>query len=158
MSIASLIDEYAAGPSLLRKGLAGLTAEQARERPVPGKWSFLELVCHLADFEPVFLDRMKAVLTQDEPTFFGRDENAFAAKFVYHQRDLAEELTLIEACRKSMSRILRALPEADFQRRGIHSEAGPMTLETLLRRAAGHLTHHLKFLEEKRAALGIAGN
>jgi len=155
MSIAALIDEYASGPALLRKGVAGFSPEQARQRPVVGKWSALEVVCHLADFEPVFLDRMKAVLTQDEPTFFGRDENAFAAKFVYHQRDLAEELALIEACRKSMTRILRSLPEADFQRRGIHSEAGPMTLETLLMRSAGHLTHHLKFIHEKRAALGI---
>jgi hypothetical protein len=155
MSIAALINEYASGPTQLRRGVAGFTPEQVRLRPVPGKWSALEVVCHLSDFEPVYLDRMKAVLAQDEPTFFGRDENAFAAKFVYHQRDLAEELDLIEACRKSMTRILRSLLEADFQRRGIHSEAGPMTLETLLKRSAGHLTHHLKFVDEKRAALGI---
>ena len=57
MSISSLIDEYAAGPALLRKEVAGLTSQQVRQRPVPGKWSTLEVVCHLADFEPVFLDR-----------------------------------------------------------------------------------------------------
>ena len=153
MSISALIDEYAAGPSELKRLVAGLTAEQVRARPVPGKWSTLEVVCHLADFEPVYLDRMKAILTQDKPTFFGRDETAFAAKFAYHQRDLAEELNLIESCRQSMTRILRTLPAADFQRPGIHSEAGAMSLEMLLRRFTNHLPPHARFIAEKRAVL-----
>jgi uncharacterized damage-inducible protein DinB len=153
MSIAALIDEYSAGPAELRKLVAGLSAEQIRARPIPGKWSTLEVVCHLADFEPVYLDRMKAVLTQDKPTFFGRDETAFAAKFAYHQRDLAEELNLIESCRQSMTRILCTLPPTDFQRLGVHNEAGEMTFESLLRRVTGHLTHHARFIAEKRAAL-----
>ena len=153
MSISTLIDEYAAGPAEIRKLVAGLAAEQVRDRPIPGKWSTLEVVCHLSDFEPVFLDRMKVILTQDKPMFFGRDETAFAAKFAYHQRDLAEELSLIESCRQSMTRILRTLPAADFQRIGVHNEAGEMTLESLLRRVTNHLTHHAKFIAEKRAAL-----
>ncbi len=153
MSIATLIDEYAAGPAELRKLVAGLTAEQVRARPIPGTWSILEVVCHLADFEPVYLDRMKVILTQDKPKFFGRDENAFAAKFAYHQRDLAEELNVIESCRQSMTRTLRTLPAADFQRLGVHSEAGEMTLESLLRRVTNHVTHHAKFIADKRAAL-----
>ena len=138
MSISALIDEYAAGPAELRKLVRGLTAEQVRARPIPGKWSTLEVVCHLADFEPVYLDRLKVILTQDKPTFFGRDENAFAAKFAYHQRDPAEELNVIESCRQSMTRILRTLPASDFHRVGVHSEAGEMTLESLLRRVTNH--------------------
>ena len=153
MSTSTLIDEYAAGPAELRRLVAGLSPEQVRARPIPGKWSTLELVCHLSDFEPVYLDRMKAILTQDKPTFFGRDETAFAAKFAYHQRDLAEELNLIESCRQSMTRILRTLPASDFQRLGVHNEAGEMSFETLLRRVTNHLTHHAKFIAEKRAAL-----
>ena len=34
-----LVEEYLAGPSLLRHAVAGLSAEQVRARPVPGKWS-----------------------------------------------------------------------------------------------------------------------
>jgi hypothetical protein len=155
MTTSSLVDEYAAGPAELRKLVAGLTTEQVRARPIPGKWSTLEVVCHLADFEPVYLDRLKVILVQDKPTFFGRDETAFAAKFAYHQRDLAEELSLIESCRQSMTRILRTLPATDFQRLGVHNEAGEMSFETLLRRVTSHLTHHAKFIAEKRAALKV---
>ena len=155
MSVSTLIDEYTAGPAELRKLVAGLSAEQVRARPIPGKWSTLEVVCHLADFEPVYLDRLKVILVQDKPTFFGRDETAFAAKFAYHQRDLTEELSLVESCRQSMTRILRTLPATDFQRLGVHNEAGEMSFETLLRRVTNHLTHHAKFIAEKRAALKV---
>jgi len=45
------------------------------------------------------------------------------------------------------------LKPEDFQRRGIHSEAGPLTLETLLQRITGHIPHHVRFIEEKRKAM-----
>ncbi len=39
-----LIEEYEAGPSLLREAVAGMAAEELRLRPVAGKWSTLEVV------------------------------------------------------------------------------------------------------------------
>ena len=58
-ALPHLIDTYLAGPALLREAVAGLNRDQLLARPVPGKWSTLEVVCHLADFEPVYADRMK---------------------------------------------------------------------------------------------------
>ena len=42
---------------LLRNAVAGMTREQLVARPVPGRWSTLEVVCHVADFEPILADR-----------------------------------------------------------------------------------------------------
>jgi hypothetical protein len=61
--------------------VAGMTQEQLVARPVPGKWSTLEVICHLADFEIVGADRIKRVIVENEPTLFGGDEKIFA----YHQ-------------------------------------------------------------------------
>jgi hypothetical protein len=154
MKYTALIDQYAAGPKLLRDKTAGMTREQALARPVAGKWSTLEVVCHLADFEIVYADRLKRVIAENEPTMFGGDPDVFASKLSYHDRDLAEELAMIESIRNSTARILRKLSEADFARVGKHSEAGPLSLATLLERVTGHLPHHAKFIEEKRKALG----
>ena len=44
----ALIDDYLDGPRLLRQAVAGMTNEQFLARPVPGKWSTLEVVCHPA--------------------------------------------------------------------------------------------------------------
>jgi hypothetical protein len=71
----------------------------------------------------------------------------------YDQRDVEVELDFIEVTRKHMGAILRSLVASDFQRQGNHSEAGLITLETLLTNITSHIPHHLKFIEEKRAAL-----
>jgi hypothetical protein len=153
MSLASLIEYYSAGPALVRQAVAGMTRQQALARPIAGKWSSLEVVCHLADFEVVYVDRLAAVIAEDGPTLPGRDEQKFAARLAYHERDLEEQLRVIEGLRGHMTRVLRTLKDADLARVGNHTEAGPLSLEQLLGRATGHVQHHVKFIHEKRAAM-----
>jgi uncharacterized damage-inducible protein DinB len=155
MSLSSLIEQYSAGPALVRQAVAGMTREQALARPIPGKWSSQEVVCHLADFEIVYADRITAIIAEGGPTLPGRDEQKFAARLAYHDRDLEEELRLIEICRSHVTRILRKLSEDDLKRVGNHTEAGPLTLAQMLTRVIGHVTHHVKFIHEKRQALGV---
>jgi uncharacterized damage-inducible protein DinB len=152
-----MIDEYLAGVQTLRKAVAGLSREQLLARPVPGKWSTMEVVCHLSDFEPILAERMKRVITHEQPALLAADENLFASKLAYHERDLEEELALIELTRKQLARILRKLPPEALTRVGIHNERGPRTLEQLLAGATGHITHHVGFINEKRRALGLPG-
>lgn len=156
MSIAKLIDDYAAGPALLRQAVKGMSREQLMARPIAGKWTTHECICHIADFEPVYVDRMTRVIAQEQPTYFGGDPDLYAAKLAYSARDMEEELNLIEACRKHLVRILRTLDEADFQRKGNHSEAGEQTLEKLLSNVTKHIPHHIEFIREKRKALGLS--
>jgi uncharacterized damage-inducible protein DinB len=153
MEHTALIDDYLAGPQKLREAIDGMTAEQIDAAPIPGKWSTRQVVCHIADFEPVYADRMKRALAEDEPTIFGGDPDAFATRLAYDQRDIEEDLQMIESVRKHMARILRSLAPDDFQRKVHHSEAGPLTLEQLLTNITNHVPHHIKFIEEKRAAL-----
>ena len=96
---------------------------------------------------------MKRVLVEDNPTLFGGDPDVFAAGLQYGHRSVLEELELIVCVRKQMARILRQSDVEDFQRTGVHSEAGPLTLETLLERITNHIPHHLKFIQDKTDAL-----
>ena len=153
MEHAALIDEYLAGPQRLRDAIAGMTPEQINDAPVPGKWSTRQVVCHIADFEPVYADRMKHVIAEDQPAFAGGFHQQFAEHLAYDQRDIEEELTLIAVVRNQMARILRTLPPEAFERTGIHSVEGPMTLRTLLERITNHIPHYTKFIEDRRAVL-----
>lgn len=155
MSITSLIDQYLSGPARLRQAVAGMTREQLAARPVAGKWSTLEVVCHIADFEPVYADRMKRVIAEENPLLLSGDPDKFQARLAYGARDVAEELTLIETARSQMARILKTLPESDFARTGKHSADGPLSLQVLLERITNHIPHHAKFIDEKRRALGL---
>jgi hypothetical protein len=149
------IEDYASSPQLLRKAVAGMTPGQLHARPIPGKWSTWEVVCHVTDFEIVYADRIKRVVAEDEPTLFGAEPDDFTARLAYHDRDIEEELLLIELIRKHMARLLRALKPEDFQRQGLHSESGPMTLSTLVERITGHIPLHVRTIEEKKIALGL---
>ncbi len=154
-ALPPLIDNYLAGVPALRKAVAGMNRAQLQARPIAGKWSTLEVVCHLADFDPILADRMKRVIAEERPPLLGADENRFAAALAYHDRDLEEELIIIERTRSQMARILRTLPEAALARVGVHNERGPRTLEQLLTTATNHISHHAKFIAEKRQALGL---
>jgi hypothetical protein len=156
MNHEALIEEYLAGPGLLRHAVAGLTGDQLLARPVAGLWSTLEVVCHLADYEPIYADRLKRVIALDEPELLQGDPGCFAARLAYDQRDVEEELGLIELTRRQMARILRGLKPEDFRRRGTHSRDGALTLETLIQRVTVHIPHHVRFIEEKRRALSLS--
>ena len=154
-TLPELIETYRAGPPALRAAVAGMTREQLTARPVPGKWSTLEVVAHLADYDPIIAERVKRTLAFPKPLLFGADPDPMAAALAYHDRDLEEALQLIEVTRKSLARVLRTLDESALARPCIHSERGLLTLEQLLTLGGKHIAHHLPFIAAKRAALGV---
>ena len=149
-----LIDNYVKGAETLRKAVTGMTTEQLKARPVAGKWSTLEVVCHICDFEPIMADRMKRTISMEKPLLFGADEKDFARALTYHDRDVEEELAIVENTRTQMARILRKLPPEAWQRTGNHSERGLVTLEQFVQTATKHIPHHVAFIQEKRKVLG----
>jgi hypothetical protein len=151
-----LADEYLKGAADLRAAVKGMTRELLVARPIPGKWSTLEVVCHLADFEAVFADRMKRIVALGErPLLVAADDKLFSRGLMYHDRDADEELALVDATRGQMARILRRLTPEQLQRSGVHTAAGLVTLEQVVRTAIDHFRHHLPFIAEKRKALGL---
>lgn len=153
MTLDQLLQQYEQGADLLRTAVSNARNDQFGINPIPGKWSIRQVVCHLADFEPIYADRMKRVLVEENPTMFGGDPDVFAEGLHYENRNVYEELDLISVTRKQMARILRQTDVEDFQRTGVHSESGPLTLETLLERITQHIPHHVKFIQDKIAAL-----
>ena len=57
-----------------------------------------------------------------------------------------------------MSRVLKSVPPEAWQRIGVHTEGGPVTLRQLVLHATRHLRHHVAFIEEKRHALAAGSN
>jgi uncharacterized damage-inducible protein DinB len=155
-SIKPVLDRFADGGPLLVQAVAGLSAEQARDHPIPGTWSVAELVAHLLDCDLVFADRMKRIIAEESPTLVAFDESAWLIRLDSNAMPVEETVALFAANRKWMARILRAQDESTFARSGQHTEKGRQTLAEVLAYATNHLDHHLKFLYAKRAKLGVA--
>jgi uncharacterized damage-inducible protein DinB len=151
-----LISAYEKGIEELRVAVAGMTGEQLRSRPVAGKWSTLEVACHIADCEQFFADRMKRTVAMDRPLLLGADGFRYPEPLRYQEHDLEQELDLVAVTRRQMARTLRLVAHDDWHRTAVHSETGLVTLRQLLLHAINHLRHHLRFVAEKRAALGLA--
>ncbi|QDT80576.1 Putative metal-dependent hydrolase YfiT [Gimesia maris] len=155
MKISTRIEEYLAGPESLRCAIEGMSAAELNAAPIPGKWSTRQVICHIADFEPVYADRMKRVIAEDNPPLLGGDPDLFAARLAYEDRDLEEEFELITAVRKHVARILKSLSPEQFERTGQHSRDGALSLTTLLDRITNHIPHHIELIREKRDALQV---
>jgi hypothetical protein len=151
--ISTLIEAYSSGPSVLRDALQSTAHADVDARPIEGKWSVREVVCHLADSEIIYADRMKRVLAEDNPTFFEADPDLFRPALFCSRRPLDKELDVVAAIRAHMLPILRSCEADDFQRMGVHSLDGPLTLRTLLERITTHIPHHVAFIKEKLQAM-----
>jgi uncharacterized damage-inducible protein DinB len=154
---AELVAAYERGIDDLRAAVAGMSKEQVLARPVPGKWSTVECVGHLADTEVFFTDRIVRTVAMDRPLLMSADEKQYIERLDYQSFDLDEQLDLFAALRRHAARILRAQRPDGWLRTAVHSGSGLLTLRQLVWQAVRHLRHHLPFIAEKRAALGIGG-
>ena len=154
---AELVAAYKRGIDDLRSAVAGMTHEQVFARPVPGKWSTVECVGHLADTEVFFTDRIVRTVAMDRPLLMSADEKLYIERLGYQGFDLEEQLALFTALRRHAVRILEAQPPEAWSRTAVHSQSGLLTLRQLVLQAVRHLRHHLPFIAEKRSALGIGG-
>lgn len=155
MSLQRLLNEYRNGPLLLRNVVAGMTPAQIDAAPIPGKWSTRQVICHLADAELLYADRFKRIIAEDQPPLRAMDPDVYVARLACPERDLVVEMETIDIVRRHMAGILDTLQDADFQRTGVHSADGPLTLQTLLERITRHIPHHARTIAEKRRALGL---
>ncbi len=152
---SQLLQAYLDGPASLRRILSDMTTEQLIARPVAGKWSTLQVVCHLVDSEQAWCHRMKRVIAEENPLIIGYDETRFTASLAYHAHDLEEELTLLDGMRNQMGRVLAGLAAEAWSRTCVHSERGLMTLTDMLKAEVDHIPHHIRHIGDKRAALGL---
>jgi hypothetical protein len=151
-----ILDAYLAGPGDLRAAMAGLSHEQLVARPVPGRWSVLEVVCHLADTDANISQRLKRVLSEERPVFERVKPDLMLAALAYHERDVEDELAFIDLGRRQIARILRTSPPEAWERVGVVGDRGDKTVAQMVNGAVEHVAHHLKFVVEKRRVMGLA--
>jgi hypothetical protein len=149
----SVIAEYERGGQVLREAVSGLSDAQLKAFPVPGTWSIQQIVVHLQDADLVGVDRMKRIIAEENPLLVGYNETLFANRLAYHDQPISDAINLFDLARKQLVLVLRTLPAEAFDRSGIHTEVGKVTLGSQLRKYNEHLEHHLGFIRKKRKLL-----
>lgn len=153
----SRIETYALGGKQLIEAYQGLTCEQLFAVPVPGTWSLHQIAIHMMESDLIGTDRMKRIAAMDKPLLIGYDESAFARLPGVEQLDTRAACNLFDQNRQFTATILRALPDASFERWGIHNEIGRVTLGEMVEKYIHHLEGHLEHIIRKRAMVTAGG-
>lgn len=135
-------------PVVLDKLMAGATPEDHDRRPDPERFTLREVVAHLADWEPIWLERVEGLATQDHPTLQGYDEGQLALDRDYARADVAAQIARFRAGRGRLREVVHRLPEESWGRTGYHTEWGEIDITSLLTLILGHDGYHMKQVAE----------
>jgi hypothetical protein len=107
-------------------------------------WTPHEVAAHLADIEVALGWRIREVLAEDEPMLQPFDQEVWAEKLHYGERELATSLATYAANRQSNLELLRAAGEAGLERGYRHPQFGNRPLRVLIEHIADHDVAHLR--------------
>jgi uncharacterized damage-inducible protein DinB len=127
----------------LDQALHGVAVEAILQPPDSGKWSANEHLAHLARYHEVFLQRVNRILEEPKPVFtrYRAEEDPEWERWRrLAYKEIAAELA---AGREKLLARLKALSDSDYERTGVHSKFGEMSLALWLEFFLVHEAHHL---------------
>ena len=148
-----LIAQYKDGSEEVSRNLADFPQNSLTAHPIPGKWSAAEIVHHLADSETTSALRLRRLLVEDHPLIQAYDQDEYAVKLRYNERDLAPSLEAFRAARATTAQLIDMMVEEDWHREGTHSESGSYSAEDWLKIYAAHAHNHAAQIARLREAL-----
>ena len=127
----------------LEKLIAGAATEKLSRRPTPDKWSVNEVLAHLAEAEITSSWRYRQMLEHDGCSLPGYDQNLWTRLGSYGTRKPEASLQLFRLLREGNLQMFEKLTPAEWEKHGIHTERGRMTVRELAVQIAGHDINHL---------------
>ncbi len=120
--------------------------------PAPGRWSALEVLCHLRDTDrDVFVPRLERMLTEEQPAIADVDTQGWDAQRAYRSESPRAAHRAWGAARGALLTRLMPLAPEDWRRMGFHSIRGPFPLGEMVRE---WVEHDLSHRRQMAVALG----
>lgn len=123
--------------------LEGVEEDRLMIRPEPAQWSIHDNITHLAKYQPVFMERVNAILRLKDPVF-----DAYRAEYdpdfetwrSWNTRDLLGKL---DSDRREIFGLITGLDDDELSRIGIHKKRGRLTLVEWTEFFILHEAHHI---------------
>ncbi|MBN1996710.1 DinB family protein [candidate division KSB1 bacterium] len=138
------LTEYKTNYTEIFNLLKKLSTDQINFKPAINKWSIHEILAHLADTEVQSHVRMRTILANKDPIMVYFDEMDWSIILDYNKVELNESLEVIQLMRKVNYNLLSRLLPEQFQKKGIHSVRGELSLEELIQFYIQHVNEHLR--------------
>ncbi len=110
----------------------------------PGKWSIHDNIAHLAKYQPVFQERINAILHLNNPIF-----NAYLAEYdpefeAWRGWNTARLIERLNSDRHEIFEFITGLAEEELDRVGIHKKRGGLNVVQWTEFFVLHEAHHVR--------------
>lgn len=139
-----LIRALSGTPDVSEALLGGLSVNDPRWdlRPYADRFTLREVVAHLADWNPIFEERIRRIRAEEEPILPSYDEGQVAIDNDYAHSNPVENLVRFRAGRATLIALASEIKENEWERAGLYRETDRMTLETYLAHILAHDGYH----------------
>lgn len=146
--VAALIRENVVGWTAALEG----SAPSLRERARPNRWSTLEYAAHVRDVYRLFHDRLKLMLTEDDPLFANWNQDETAAADRYNDQEPMSVRADLQAAGEAFAAAFDAVEAHQWLRTGRRSDGAVFTVESFARYLIHDPVHHLWDIAENSLA------
>ena len=141
-----VISALAGTPDVLERLFKDVHADDPRWdfRPDPERFTLREVVAHLADWEPIHLERIQRMLNEENPMMPNIDEERMAVENDYGNSDPHGSLEWLRGGRQKIVQQLEALQPDEWPRPGFREHVGTVTIEILSVFIIAHDGYHTR--------------
>jgi uncharacterized damage-inducible protein DinB len=149
------IEQLQKNIKIIGRVVRGVTQQDASTYRDNGEgWTVLEVMCHLRDFEQLFLDRACMTVEQDTPDLPFPNPNEVAAQGNYMAQNLEAAYAEWVHRRESQLAYFASLKEDAWERTATHPVRGSVSLTDQMMLTVWHDNNHLeqmtKIIDEKK--------
>lgn len=119
----------------------------------PDGWNVIYVLCHLRDYERIFLGRMRAMAEQERPAIVSVEPETLIAQNDYASASYPEVFDELIAARREMIACLETLRPEQWLREGAHPDYANYSILNL---ANFICMHDIDHLEQIARILGLA--
>ena len=141
-------------PEKMSAAVAGLNDAQLDTPYRDGGWTVRQVVHHVVDSHMNAYVRCKLIVTETNPPLKAYSEKDWAELSDSKTLPVSLSLGIIDGLHRRWTTFLESLSPEDFARTGVHSERGPITIDTLLQIYGWHCRHHVAHITELRKRQG----
>lgn len=113
-----------------------------------GGWTGKEVLIHIKDSETVSYDRLRRIISEDNPILWFFEQDKWQKNLNYKNQDieLAKKLFLIT--RESLIEAVDMHLKKYKSKAGVHSRRGITTMKQLIEFIIWHTDHHIKHIKK----------
>lgn len=146
-----LLAALASFPGELERTLGDHPPEALVRPASDGGWGVIENLCHLRDWEAVYLERVRAIIDRDHPDLAAYDDELWPIERDYRGDDPGRALAAFRERRAAVAALLATLDADGWRRGGRHEIDGEVNMRGLAERLRRHDDRHLSQIRDALA-------